>query len=249
MPRPVRHAATHPGAGRRELALDDRQRGPVAGQLRADVGLAALDDGDLVAQRGHLARQPADAVAELLLAGLLGGQLGAQSAEAGSCSPGAVSQDGQRRCPRRAGQREGERGCAVEGQSYRAPTGLAVGLALLRATPPSGGDSPRRPGSPAFPPQREIRRGDLITPRPRLSCARERRRDPSARAGSAGGLCSHLRRCLAGSPRAAGAVLHKTDDPTLPWHRIVRADGSLAKGKRQRAAARGRGGPVSRLAG
>ena len=37
-----------------------------------------------------------------------------------------------------------------------------------------------------------------------------------------------------GAPRAAGAVLHKTDDPSLPWHRIVRADGSLAKGSRQR---------------
>jgi alkylated DNA nucleotide flippase Atl1 len=37
-----------------------------------------------------------------------------------------------------------------------------------------------------------------------------------------------------GAPRAAGAVLSKTHDPTLPWHRIVRADGSLAKGDRQR---------------
>jgi methylated-DNA-protein-cysteine methyltransferase related protein len=38
-----------------------------------------------------------------------------------------------------------------------------------------------------------------------------------------------------GAPRAAGAVLHACDDPTVPWHRIVRADGSLAKGARQRA--------------
>jgi alkylated DNA nucleotide flippase Atl1 len=30
-------------------------------------------------------------------------------------------------------------------------------------------------------------------------------------------------------------VLAGCDDPTLPWHRIVRADGSLAKGGRQRA--------------
>jgi methylated-DNA-protein-cysteine methyltransferase related protein len=37
-----------------------------------------------------------------------------------------------------------------------------------------------------------------------------------------------------GAPRAAGAALHACDDPTVPWHRIVRADGSLAKGKRQR---------------
>jgi methylated-DNA-protein-cysteine methyltransferase related protein len=37
-----------------------------------------------------------------------------------------------------------------------------------------------------------------------------------------------------GAPRLAGAVLHRCQDPELPWHRIVRADGSLAKGERQR---------------
>ncbi|HUO74634.1 MAG TPA: MGMT family protein [Solirubrobacteraceae bacterium] len=37
-----------------------------------------------------------------------------------------------------------------------------------------------------------------------------------------------------GAPRVAGAVLHECDDPAVPWHRIVRADGSLAKGTRQR---------------
>jgi methylated-DNA-protein-cysteine methyltransferase related protein len=37
-----------------------------------------------------------------------------------------------------------------------------------------------------------------------------------------------------GAPRVAGAVLHACDDPEVPWHRIVRADGSLAKGTRQR---------------
>jgi methylated-DNA-protein-cysteine methyltransferase-like protein len=38
-----------------------------------------------------------------------------------------------------------------------------------------------------------------------------------------------------GAPRMAGAALHACDDPSVPWHRIVRADGSLAKGARQRA--------------
>ena len=38
-----------------------------------------------------------------------------------------------------------------------------------------------------------------------------------------------------GAPRVAGAVLHDCHDSTVPWHRIVRADGSLAKGARQRA--------------
>ena len=37
-----------------------------------------------------------------------------------------------------------------------------------------------------------------------------------------------------GSPRFTGAVLSETHDESLPWHRVVRADGSLAKGARQR---------------
>ncbi len=37
-----------------------------------------------------------------------------------------------------------------------------------------------------------------------------------------------------GAPRVAGAVLSACEEPGLPWHRIVRADGSLAKGARQR---------------
>lgn len=37
-----------------------------------------------------------------------------------------------------------------------------------------------------------------------------------------------------GSPRFAGAVLFECDDPDLPWWRVVRADGSLAKGARQK---------------
>ena len=37
-----------------------------------------------------------------------------------------------------------------------------------------------------------------------------------------------------GAPRFAGTVLHACDDPSVPWQRIVRADGSLAKGERQR---------------
>jgi methylated-DNA-protein-cysteine methyltransferase related protein len=36
-----------------------------------------------------------------------------------------------------------------------------------------------------------------------------------------------------GAPRVAGAVLHDNDDADVPWQRVVRADGSLAKGRRQ----------------
>ncbi len=37
-----------------------------------------------------------------------------------------------------------------------------------------------------------------------------------------------------GAPRRAGAALAACEDPTVPWQRVVRADGSLAKGERQR---------------
>ena len=46
-----------------------------------------------------------------------------------------------------------------------------------------------------------------------------------------------------GAPRLAGAVLHACGDSSVPWHRIVRADGSLAKGKRQRALLEAEGVP------
>ena len=37
-----------------------------------------------------------------------------------------------------------------------------------------------------------------------------------------------------GAPRFAGSVLAACHDPGVPWQRVVRADGSLAKGNRQR---------------
>jgi methylated-DNA-protein-cysteine methyltransferase related protein len=37
-----------------------------------------------------------------------------------------------------------------------------------------------------------------------------------------------------GAPRLAGHVLSSIDAGEAPWHRVVRADGSLAKGDRQR---------------
>ena len=37
-----------------------------------------------------------------------------------------------------------------------------------------------------------------------------------------------------GAPRFAGAVLSRCHDPDVPWQRIVRADGSLSQGERQR---------------
>jgi len=46
-----------------------------------------------------------------------------------------------------------------------------------------------------------------------------------------------------GAPRFAGTVLFDCDDPGVPWHRVVRADGSLAKGERQRRLLEGEGVP------
>ena len=47
-----------------------------------------------------------------------------------------------------------------------------------------------------------------------------------------------------GAPRFAGTVLSECDEPDVPWHRIVRADGSLAKGERQRRLLDAEGVPV-----
>ena len=46
-----------------------------------------------------------------------------------------------------------------------------------------------------------------------------------------------------GSPRYAGYVLAHCHDPSVPWHRVVKADGSLAKGAVQRALLEAEGVP------
>jgi|SRR5580658_8485139 methylated-DNA-protein-cysteine methyltransferase-like protein len=46
-----------------------------------------------------------------------------------------------------------------------------------------------------------------------------------------------------GAPRLAGRVLSTTDARDAPWHRVVRADGSLAKGERQRGLLEAEGVP------
>jgi alkylated DNA nucleotide flippase Atl1 len=37
-----------------------------------------------------------------------------------------------------------------------------------------------------------------------------------------------------GAPRFAGSVLSAYHDPDVPWYRVVRADGTLARGAEQR---------------
>ena len=50
---------------------------------------------------------------------------------------------------------------------------------------------------------------------------------PEGRVTTYGDLCP-------GAPRFAGTVLSHYHDPDVPWQRIVRADGSLSQGERQR---------------
>lgn len=45
------------------------------------------------------------------------------------------------------------------------------------------------------------------------------------------------------APRLAGAVMAACRDPSVPWHRVVRADGSLAVAERQRALLEAEGVP------
>jgi methylated-DNA-protein-cysteine methyltransferase-like protein len=45
------------------------------------------------------------------------------------------------------------------------------------------------------------------------------------------------------APRFAGWVLARCDDASVPWQRIVRADGSLAKGELQRSLLKAEGVP------
>jgi alkylated DNA nucleotide flippase Atl1 len=66
----------------------------------------------------------------------------------------------------------------------------------------------------------------IRTPRA-VEVLRRARSVPDGFVATYGDLCP-------GAPRFAGMVLAACDDPRVPWHRIVRADGSLAKGARQR---------------
>jgi methylated-DNA-protein-cysteine methyltransferase-like protein len=60
---------------------------------------------------------------------------------------------------------------------------------------------------------------------------------PPGRVTTYGDLCPE-------APRLAGAVLSGCDDPGVPWQRVVRADGSLAKGERQLGLLREEGTPM-----
>lgn len=46
-----------------------------------------------------------------------------------------------------------------------------------------------------------------------------------------------------GAPRLAGRILSELSDKTVPWWRVVRADGSIAHGQRQRRRLRAEGVP------
>jgi methylated-DNA-protein-cysteine methyltransferase related protein len=62
------------------------------------------------------------------------------------------------------------------------------------------------------------------------------RRVPAGFVTTYGDLCPE-------APRFAGYVLSACHDPEVPWQRIVRADGSLAKGEAQRRLLKAEGVP------
>lgn len=47
------------------------------------------------------------------------------------------------------------------------------------------------------------------------------------------------------APRLPGRILALNEDRSLPWHRVVRADGSFAQGERQRRRLREEGIPLA----
>jgi len=67
---------------------------------------------------------------------------------------------------------------------------------------------------------------ELSSPRARAVLDRIRR-VPEGFVTTYGDICPE-------APRYAGYVLSHCHDPSVPWQRIVRADGSLAQGDRQR---------------
>lgn len=69
---------------------------------------------------------------------------------------------------------------------------------------------------------------DSVTDSPRArEVLRRARAVPEGFVTTYGDLCP-------GAPRFAGMVMSAYHDPDVPWQRVVRADGSLAKGERQR---------------
>ena len=69
--------------------------------------------------------------------------------------------------------------------------------------------------------------GSVGAPARAESILRRARAVPVGFVSTYGDLCP-------GAPRAAGRALAGCEDPTVPWQRIVRADGTLTQGERQR---------------
>ena len=127
------------------------------------------------------------------------------------------------------------------------------------ARPRPGARASRRRTSATARPRRARRspgRGRRSS-RCRGASAREDTRDDRRRARARARPRSATRRRASCAPTATSPPARRAspapccprcDDPDVPWHRIVRADGSLAKGARQRALLEAEGVPVPRRA-
>ena|SRR5436305_9156089 len=125
------------------------------------------------------------------------------------------------------------------------PTGLAVGLARVRYAANRPRFAPGEDLGPPFPRWLQgIRRRGRYHPILRCAVRTDRTEDILARVrATPPGFVRTYGDVCPGAPRVAGAVLHDCHDTALPWHRIVRADGTLAKGDRQRSLLEAEGVP------
>jgi methylated-DNA-protein-cysteine methyltransferase-like protein len=78
---------------------------------------------------------------------------------------------------------------------------------------------------------------DLTTPRARAVLDRVRAIPP--------GFVAAYSDVDTSAPRFVGTVLAACADPGVPWHRVVRADGSLTQGERQAALLEAEGIPLT----
>jgi alkylated DNA nucleotide flippase Atl1 len=269
----VVHAQVAARAPRLALRRDDEQRGGLAAADVAALGLGALQRGHqalgevavgALERRRHRLRHRgpghhvrlAGPVRAAMVAGL-GDAVGARVGDhAAACVHHAdLAHGGERVGGQHGGERVRRRGALLQAREH---VGAVRGLDdRLRG---DGADARPRPraeradGEPvrldggAELARRGVAGDDRVGAARPHGCARIPAMDRAARVlarirDTPPGFVRAYGDVSPGAPRFAGAVLSACEDPSVPWHRIVRADGSLAKGRRQRALLESEGVP------